>query len=78
MKNKSTAIIVKLLCLLLGMVGVMMLLPFLWAWFTHETACGTQPVFGGLALVGILIGLSSRYMRGYGGMRPRSACATAS
>lgn len=63
MKNKSTAIIVKLLSLLLGMVGIMMLLPFLWAWFTHETACATRPVFGGLALLGILIGLSSRYMR---------------
>lgn len=63
MKNKSTAIIVKLLSLLLGMVGLMMILPFLWAWLSGETAYPTRVVFGGLSAVGILIGLSSSYMR---------------
>lgn len=63
MKNKNTAIIVKLLSLLLGMVGLMMVMPFLWACFSGETAYPTRAVFGGLSAVGILIGLSSQYMR---------------
>lgn len=63
MKNKNVAIIIKLLGILLGMLGLAMIIPFVWAWWNGETAHHTVLVFGCLASVGLLTGFSSNYMR---------------